>query len=187
MSTNIPYKRHRTIGLWLAMTSSIVTSTGCGLEDPEQDRYLEWFASYNDGQGTEYLNQRGTIYPKGDTERYPDAVPHTFIENVAYGPFSRNVMDVYIPTEATDRTPLVIYFHGGGFSSGEKEKLHLGKADVEKYLADGIAVATANYRYGSNSDANAIDAPIPNGICDGSDKGCRKDYIFEMARVPSSF
>ena len=85
-------------------------------------------------------------------------------------------MDIYIPTEATDRHRSSSISTAAD-SAVEKEKLHLGKADVEKYLADGIAVA-ANYRYGSNSDANAIDAPIPNGICDGSDKGCRKDYIF---------
>ena len=104
---------------------------------------------------------------------------HTFIQGASYGPFSRNVLDVYMPTEVDGPTPIAVYIHGGGFTSGDKEKIHQDKADIEAYLEAGIAVASISYRYGSSTDDLAKDAEIPNGVCDGfPDPGCRKDVIF---------
>ncbi|MGC6418503.1 MAG: alpha/beta hydrolase [Bradymonadia bacterium] len=144
----------------------------------DNDLYADWFAGYNEGQDTTYLDNGGTIYDDGDTNRYPAAPSHTFIEGAAYGPFSRNVLDIYLPNDVSGPTPVAVYIHGGGFSSGDKTKIHQGKGDIAAYLADGIAVASISYRYGASHSAAAQTAIIPNGECDGSDGGCRKDYVF---------
>ena len=39
--------------------------------------------------------------------------------DVKYGPFSRNVMDVWL-AKADKPTPVMVSIHGGGFSSGNK-------------------------------------------------------------------
>jgi len=149
-----------------------------GPVDPDRAFYMAWFSTYNAGQDTEYLERTGMVFEDGDVQRYPDAVPHTFIENASYGPFSRNTMDLYLPHVMAANTPIVMYFHGGGFSSGDKDRVHDNKGDIAAYLAEGVAVASANYRYGSSSSNPDLTPDIPNGTCDGSDGGCRKDYIF---------
>jgi len=144
----------------------------------DDDLHAEWFADYNQGQDTTYLDNSGTTYEEGDTNRYPMAPSHTFIQDVAYGPFSRNVLDIYLPTDVSGPTPVAVYIHGGGFSYGDKTKIHENKGDIAAYLADGIAVASISYRYGAKDSVAGQTAAIPNGVCDGSDGGCRKDYIF---------
>ena len=174
--------KHSTRTKQWSMRMSVVVAilAGCDEEDmtpidPEPNIYVEWFSDYNAGQGVDYLDDTGTLFPEGSDEV---AASHRYIENASYGPFSRNVIDVFLPKNATSKTPIVLYFHGGGFTGGDKDRILDGKADVDAYLEQGIAVASANYRFGSSSDKAALDAPIPNGECDGSDDGCRKDYIF---------
>ncbi len=149
-----------------------------GDRDVDGELYAEWFADYNQGQDTTYLDDEGTTFTEGDTDRYPMAPDHTFIEGAAYGPFSRNVLDVYLPNDVSGPTPVVVYVHGGGFSSGDKTKIHNDNADIPAFLADGIAVVSISYRYGAAHTAAAQTATVPNGVCDGRDGGCRKDYVF---------
>ena len=156
-------------------------------EDPKDPTFQEvlqaWFSTYNDGQGTEYLSNTGTVYIEGDIDRLADAEPHTYITNRAYGPFSRNVMDLYIPTTPTERMPVVVFIHGGGFTSKDKSDV-FQKADIAQYLADGFVVVSANYRWASNSVDDALNTPKPNRECATPAAGCRKDYIFrDGARV----
>ena len=136
--------------------------------------YTDWFADYNQGQDTTYLENSGTTYE--DTNRYPTASSHTFIEDVAYGPFLRTCSTY--ADDVSGPTPVVVYIHGGGFSSGDKTKIHQDKADIPAYLANGIAVASFSYRYGAAHSAAAQNAIMPTGLGDGSDGGCRKDYVF---------
>lgn len=42
------------------------------------------------------------------------------IENIQYGDFSRNKLDIYYPQEIKNRIPVVIWFHGGGLTGGDK-------------------------------------------------------------------
>ena len=148
-------------------------------EDDEAAVFREWFANYNSTKGMQYLHNDGTLYEEGDTQRYPNAPPHRFLQGASYGPYSRNLLDLYIPTGSDAPVPVVIYIHGGGFTSGDKEKIHEeGKADIAGFLSSGIAVASISYRYGSKTDDLAKAAEIPNGECDGKDAGCRKDFIF---------
>ena len=63
--------------------------------------------------------------------------------DVRYGPHERNVLDVWLAKSSTP-TPLVIYYHGGGFSGGDKRTLD--PKLLQKLRANGVSVAAANYR-----------------------------------------
>lgn len=60
--------------------------------------------------------------------------------DVRYGRFHRNVLDVYVAPSARP-TPVLIYFHGGGWMAGDK-----GGVRPQAFLANGITVVAANYR-----------------------------------------
>lgn len=67
--------------------------------------------------------------------------------NVRYGPAERNVFDLWI-AKADRPTPLVVYYHPGGFNHGDKSGIvSLDKPLMDLCLSRGISVATANYRY----------------------------------------
>src|SRR5688572_33232386 len=63
--------------------------------------------------------------------------------DVRYGPHERNVLDVWL-AKSPAPTPLVIYYHGGGFRAGDKRTLNVEL--LKKLLASGITVAAVNYR-----------------------------------------
>jgi acetyl esterase/lipase len=63
--------------------------------------------------------------------------------DVLYGSHERNVLDVWLAKSAS-RTPLAIYYHGGGFRGGDKRTINAEL--LEKLRASGISVAAANYR-----------------------------------------
>ena len=55
----------------------------------------------------------------------------------------QKVLDLYLPEE--DSFPTLIYFHGGGFSSGDKNETH---ALGEYLVRHGIALVSVNYSVG---------------------------------------
>jgi acetyl esterase len=81
--------------------------------------------------------------------------------NIRYGPHERNVLDLWRaqPKPGRSGTPLVVFFHGGGFRQGDKASVPA--ALVVKCLTAGIAVASANYRL-------SHDAPYPAPMYDGA-------------------
>ena len=82
--------------------------------------------------------------------------------NVHYGPHDRNVLDVWRARPAPGGavgTPLVVFFHGGGFRQGDKNAIPARL--LVKCLGAGIAVASANYRLSQ-------DAPYPAPMRDGA-------------------
>jgi acetyl esterase/lipase len=93
---------------------------------------------------------------------FQPAKPRPDEVDLRYGPHERNVLDVWQakpkPGE-TAPTPLVVFFHGGGFRSGDK-------SDVPAWLLSmcldaGISVASANYRLSQT-------APYPAPMLDGA-------------------
>lgn len=73
-----------------------------------------------------------------------------FVRDVAYGPHQRNRLDIFLPASAAAQgrpTPLVLFIHGGGFSSGSKEKAYRGdnRQELSKLLQYGVAYASINY------------------------------------------
>lgn len=74
---------------------------------------------------------------------FGQAPPPTHAD-VSYGPHERNKLDLWIA--ASDKpTPLVIFIHGGGFVSGDKNKANAGL--IKRALASGVSFAAINYRY----------------------------------------
>ncbi|OKH87749.1 alpha/beta hydrolase [Thalassospira sp. TSL5-1] len=65
------------------------------------------------------------------------------ITDLPYGPDARQKMDIYLPTRAQRPAPLMIWFYGGAWRSGDKAKY----AFVAKRFTDmGYAVAIPDYR-----------------------------------------
>ena len=88
--------------------------------------------------------------------------PQPDIASVRYGPHDRNVFDLWKakPGQGADaRTPLVIFFHGGAFQTGDKS--NVPSQLIENCLAEGISVASANYRLSGT-------APFPAPMLDGA-------------------
>ena len=87
----------------------------------------------------------------GQTAKYEP----TFAD-VRYGPFDRNVLDVF---EANTQAPapVLIYFHGGGWMAGDKKQ----GLNPDPILKAGISVVAANYRFTTGTpDAAAYPAPM---------------------------
>lgn len=63
--------------------------------------------------------------------------------NAKYGVYEKNNYDLWL-AKSSNPTPVVIYFHGGSFSSGDKEKISEGI--ITNSLEKGISVVSANYR-----------------------------------------
>ncbi len=64
--------------------------------------------------------------------------------NLAYaGVSDSQVLDLWLPHEPPDRTPLVIYIHAGAFATGDKADIG---SKLQPMLDAGFAVASVNYR-----------------------------------------
>lgn len=102
-------------------------------------------------QATARANPQGRQSSDAGTNQTKDRKPPTHA-NVKYGEHKRNVFDIWL-ADSTKPTPLAVYIHGGGFTSGSKEKLKA--AELDKLLNAGISVAAINYRYMS------VETPLP--------------------------
>lgn len=80
--------------------------------------------------------------------------PPTFAD-ISYGEHERQKFDLWLPKENPTGSPfpVLVYFHGGGFVSGDKSSF-----SPDGYLADGIACASVNYRL---VDGKESLSPIP--------------------------
>lgn len=71
--------------------------------------------------------------------------------DVKYGPYARNVMDVWLAK--SDRpTPILVSIHGGGFSQGNKS---VSPLLLEQCLKSGISVVAITYRLSDEAKAPA--------------------------------
>lgn len=59
--------------------------------------------------------------------------------------YKRSTLDVWL-SEGTNKVPLVVYFHGGGFKNGDKSRFQR-KALLRKHRSKGIAFASVNYPF----------------------------------------
>ena len=59
--------------------------------------------------------------------------------------FERSLLDLWV-AEAKKPTPLVVYFHGGGFKKGDK-KFFQNNPMLRKYYPKGISFASVNYPF----------------------------------------
>lgn len=112
-----------------APTTDPTTTTGVAESTPT-DATTDTLASNPGGGG-----------PGGGSFGTAPTATHT---NLAYADASDSqVLDLWLPENAPDATPLVIYIHGGAFKGGDKAMVG-GK--VQPLLDAGYAVASLNYR-----------------------------------------
>ena len=87
--------------------------------------------------------------------------PKPELANIRYGPHDRNIFDLWKAKPISGPaapTPLVIFFHGGGFRTGDKRNVPARL--IENCRAAGISVASANYRLSATA---AFPAPMLDG------------------------
>lgn len=71
------------------------------------------------------------------------AKPKPDIADGKYGELAANTFDLWRP-KSKKPTPLIVFIHGGGLASGDKEKFSTNQ--LEKMLEAGFAVMSINYR-----------------------------------------
>ncbi|MFP6874346.1 MAG: alpha/beta hydrolase fold domain-containing protein [Verrucomicrobiales bacterium] len=119
-----------------------VDTNGDGFVTPEED--------------DAFKKARGTRNNRGRTRDSLPAKPTH--GNIRYGEHERNVYDVWLAQSDTP-TPLVIYYHGGGFRTGDKGSIR--PQLLNALLQEGISVAAANYRLSGS-------APFPAQMHDSA-------------------
>lgn len=75
-----------------------------------------------------------------------------FVKNIAYDTKARTQFDIWLPESSTTKG-LVIYVHGGGFTSGGKDFVYEAQkgglwdfpTDIKSFLNQGVAFATVQY------------------------------------------
>lgn len=83
-----------------------------------------------------------------------------FARDVAYGPYDDNVFDIFL-INATEPTPLVIYIHGGGFTSGSKGVVYVSaRNEIREVLSNGASYTTINYRLLDEVDDEGVIKPL---------------------------
>lgn len=82
------------------------------------------------------------------------------LQNIAYGPHERNVLDAYLIGRPGEPSPTLVFFHGGGYVGGDKSAINSGKLKKE-CLEAGISVISCNYRFISSD-------PYPAPMLDGT-------------------
>lgn len=104
-------------------------------------------------------------------------------KNVSYGPYERNVLDAYIVDNSNEATPVLIYFHGGGYVGGDKNQC-LSNELIQCCLSAGISIVTCNYRF-------ITTAPFPAPMNDGTRaiqfvRYKAKKWGLDVSRIASS-
>ena len=77
--------------------------------------------------------------------------------NLRYGQYERNVLDLW-RAGGPSPSPVVVYFHAGGFTGGDKS--HLPQALLQACHRRGFSVVSANYRFSTQ-------ARFPGPMLDG--------------------
>lgn len=95
---------------------------------------------------------------KSEAAKQPVNAPD--FANVPYGPYRRNVLDLW--TAKTDTpAPVFVFFHGGGFMGGDRSGYLAGLQ--KECLQNGIAFVSADYRLVIGDGAAPYPAPMLDG------------------------
>ena len=95
----------------------------------------------------------GLLYAETELEKFPPRYA-----NVPYGPHARNVLDFW-QAEGAGPRPVLVYIHGGGWTSGDKMQNHPKR--IRPFLDQGISYAAINYRL-------LGEAPLPVPVHDAA-------------------
>jgi len=92
-------------------------------------------------------------------------VPKPTVADFVYGDESkRQVLDFW-QADSEEPTPLVFMIHGGGWMGGDKS---LFRPEVEKYLKNGISVASINYRLIGEAMKQNVEPPVKASLHDAA-------------------
>lgn len=103
----------------------------------------------------------GESFQLGETSSVPfniSNIDFSFYSDISYGQFNDNKLDLFLP-ESDSPSALVIFIHGGGFTSGDKTQNYDSSAFqdiVRQLLAENIALASINYRFIEQGDNEGI-------------------------------
>lgn len=86
------------------------------------------------------------------------ALPPATFADIRYGPYERNILDLW-QAKTKAPAPLLIFIHGGGWHGGENTDLP--PKLLAFMLQHGVSVASINYRYSSM-------APLPAPVHDAA-------------------
>ena len=89
---------------------------------------------------------------------YNAVVPMPTLTEIRYGSNERNILGFW-KAESSVPTPLAFVIHGGGWQSGEKERVDRF-VDVAALLKAGISVAAINYRFIKMAEKEGIKPPV---------------------------
>lgn len=98
---------------------------------------------------------------------FGQAIPYKHppdLADVRYGPYPRNVMDLWF-AKSSGPAPLVVSIHGGGFRGGDKTALN--PLLLELMLERGISVAAIHYRF-TQQAVEPQRTPYPGPMLDGA-------------------
>ena len=87
-----------------------------------------------------------------------------FFENVDYGDNARQQLDILLP-EHTSPKGLVLFFHGGGFTGGDKSQAFddLLLETMQAVLDDDIAIVSANYTLLTTPGSEGVISALEDG------------------------
>lgn len=89
-----------------------------------------------------------------------ESFPPTYVD-IPYGPYERNVLDLWLAKSELP-TPILICIHGGGFSGGDKRGFRGEDEILGAMLESGISVAAINYRL-TEGGKNPFPIPMRDG------------------------
>lgn len=108
---------------------------------PEADKNEDGILDAVEGRAV--VKEQGERW-REQRDRRRRGVPEPTHADVAYGPHTKHTLDLYL-AKSDDPTPLVVFFHGGQFITGDKDDT--GTLDLRDLLRAGISVASVNYRF----------------------------------------
>jgi hypothetical protein len=87
-----------------------------------------------------------------------------FFQDVRYGNGERNTLDILLP-DAAVLQGVVLFFHGGGFVSGDKADAFsdLLKSTMQQLLDNNIGIVSANYSFINTSDNSGVLSSLEDG------------------------
>ena len=153
---------------WLYLACITLTAT-MAFAQPQEERLEAALKKYPEAD----TNKDGTLTGKEAMaymakmrpgKKQTHELPPPTHANLKYGTHERNVLDLWL-APSDQPTPLVVHIHGGGFVGGDKNKISPDL--IQQMLAEGISVASINYRLTTEGllaeGPNQFPAPMHDG------------------------
>lgn len=122
-------------------------------------------AAYDDDPNVLSPTNGATLVYKDFYSGMKCTVPRPDVWNGRYGSHEKNVYHLWLPAGRRAKAPLILYFHGGGWMGGNKLDRSL-PATLAYALSNGVAVATANYRFTRDAKASGLVPPVAAPMLD---------------------